>query len=77
MREVGAIYGPYTGTCFALTRDTDIEHTVATSQAHDSDLCAADPATKRRFARDLRNLTLASPRSPLRRGSRPGPPPSR
>ena len=34
---------------------------MATSEAHDSGLCAADRATKRRFARDLRNLTLASP----------------
>ena len=34
---------------------------MAASEAHDSGLCAADPATKARFARDLRNLTLASP----------------
>ena len=62
MRELGAVYGPYTGTCFASTRGTDIEHMVATSEAHDSGLCAADRATRARFARDLRNLTLASPR---------------
>ena len=61
VRELGAVYGPYTGTCFASTRDTDIEHVVAASEAHDSGLCAADRATKKRFARDLRNLTLASP----------------
>ena len=41
--------------------DTDIEHIVATSEAHDSGLCAADRATRKRFATDLRNLTLASP----------------
>ena len=35
---------------------------VATSEAHDSALCAANRATQARFARDLRNLTLASPR---------------
>ena len=34
---------------------------VATSEAHDSGLCAADAATKRRFAGDLLNLTLAGP----------------
>ena len=34
---------------------------VATSEAHDSGLCEADRATEARFARDLRNLTLASP----------------
>lgn len=62
VRDLGAVYGPYTGTCFASTRETDIEHVVAASEAHDSGLCAADAATKARFARDLRNLTLASPR---------------
>ena len=62
VRELGAVYGPYTGTCFASTRETDIEHIVAASEAHDSGLCAADAAIKARFARDLRNLTLASPR---------------
>ena len=61
VRELGAVYGPYTGTCFSSTRQTDIEHIVAASEAHDSGLCAADRATRRRFARDLRNLTLASP----------------
>ena len=62
VRGLGAVYGPYTGTCFGSTGDTDIEHVVATSEAHDSGLCAADRATRKRFARDLRNLTLASPR---------------
>ena len=62
VRELGAVYGPYTGTCFASTRDTDIEHIVAANEAHDSGLCAADCETRARFARDLRNLTLASPR---------------
>lgn len=61
MRALGAVYGPYTGTCFASTRETDIEHIVAASEAHDSGLCAADRETRARFARDLRNLTLASP----------------
>ena len=62
VRELGTVYGPYTGTCFGSTRDTDIEHIVATSEAHDSGLCAADRATRKRFAQDLQNLTLASPR---------------
>ena len=62
VRELGAVYGPYTGTCFASTTETDIEHIVAASEAHDSGLCADDAATRARFARDLRNLTLASPR---------------
>ncbi len=58
----GGVYGPYTGTCFASTRQTDIEHIVATSEAHDSGLCARDRAVRARFAADLRNLTLAAPR---------------
>ena len=42
---------PYTGRFFRSTRETDIEHIVAVSEARDSGLCAAD----------LLNLTLASP----------------
>ena len=57
----GIIYGPYTGSYFASTRETDIEHIVARSKAHDSGLCAADAGTRSRFAADLLNLTLASP----------------
>ena len=57
----GRIYGPYTGTYFASTSETDIEHIVARSEAHDSGLCAADSNTRRAFGRDLFNLTLASP----------------
>ena len=62
VRMGGRIYGPYTGTHFDSRRQTDIEHMVAASEAHDSGLCAADAATRARFARDLDNLTLASPR---------------
>lgn len=62
INEMGIVYSPYTGEWFDDQYDTDIEHIVARSEAHDSGLCAADAATRRRFARDLRNLTLASPR---------------
>ena len=58
---LGDIFSPYTGRCFDDTSETDIEHIVARSEAHDSGLCAADTATRRRFAADLANLTLASP----------------
>ena len=58
---LGGVYGSYTGRWFASPRDTDIEHIVARSEAHDSGLCAADAASQRRFASDLLNLTLASP----------------
>ena len=61
IKRLGGIYGPYTGTWFGSPKDTDIEHIVARSEAHDSGLCAADEATRKRFARDLLNLTLASP----------------
>ncbi len=57
----GRIYGPYTGRYFVSTGQTDIEHIVAVSEAHDSGLCAAAPATRRRFASDPLNLTLAAP----------------
>ena len=36
VRELGGIYSPYTGERFASTRQTDIEHMVARSEAHDS-----------------------------------------
>ena len=57
----GRIYGPYTGRYFSSRRRTDIEHVVARSEAHDSGLCRGDSATKRTFARDPLNLTLAAP----------------
>ena len=58
---MGAIYRPYTGSCFESTGETDIEHIIAMSESHDSGLCARDRATRVRFASDLRNLTLAAP----------------
>ena len=59
--ELGGVYSPYTGEVFDSARQTDIEHIVARSEAHDSGLCAADAATRLRFASDLLNLTLAAP----------------
>ena len=61
IRSLGGIYGPYTGRWFGSKRETDIEHIVARSEAHDSGLCRAGPETKRRFSEDLQNLTLAAP----------------
>ena len=60
--SIGKVYGPYTGTCFRSMAETDIEHMVATSEAHDSGLCAAPRSVKAGFASDLLNLTLAGPR---------------
>ena len=61
IRELGGIYGPYSDRWFNSRYDTDIEHMVARSEAHDSGLCAADRQTRARFSQDLLNLTLASP----------------
>ena len=47
---------------FHSLEETDIEHIVARSEAHDSGLCSADRETRRAFAADLLNLTLAAPR---------------
>ena len=71
----GIIYGPYTGSTFSSTRETDIEHIVARSEAHDSGLCAAGDATRRQFSSDLLNLTLASARASIvtRRAARTPP----
>ena len=57
----GRVYGPYTGRHFRSTRQTDIEHIVAVSEAHDSGLCATAPDLRRRFASDPLNLILAAP----------------
>ena len=59
--QTGTVYGPYTGRTFESPKQTDIEHIVALSEAHDSGLCAATPAVRRQFAADLLNLTLAAP----------------
>ena len=61
IQRLGGIFSPYTNEVFDSKGDTDIEHVVARSEAHDSGLCRADASTKRTFSRDLLNLTLASP----------------
>ena len=60
--RLGGAWSPYDGTRFESLTDSDIEHVVAVSEAHDSGLCAASLAVRARFARDLDNLTLATPR---------------
>ena len=57
----GEICSPYTDECFESPAETDIEHIIALSEAHDSGLCAATDETKQQFASDLLNLTLAPP----------------
>ena len=57
----GNVYGPYTGRYFESDTQTDIEHIVAASEGHDSGLCSSSAETRREFATDLLNLTLAAP----------------
>ena len=59
--QLGDVFSPYTCEVFKSTSETDIEHIVARSEAHDSGLCIADATTRRRFSEDLDNVTLAAP----------------
>ena len=61
MKELGGVYAPYTGRCFQDPRETDVEHIVALSEAHDSGMCGRRQEEKARFASDPLNLTLAPP----------------
>jgi len=55
------LYSPYSGETFASAGEANINHIVALSEAHDSGLCPSPANRRRAFARDLNNLTLASP----------------
>ncbi len=61
VKEYGGVYSPYTGEWFAADTETDIEHMVALSEAHDSGMCARPAEERRDFSNDLLNLTLAEP----------------
>ena len=64
IEQLGGIYSPYTGRCFSNRWETDIEHIIALSEAHDSGLCESAPNVmqlRQTFASDPLNLTLASP----------------
>lgn len=60
--EIQGLISPYTGHKFTSLRESDVEHIVALSEAHDSGLCSATAEIKKQFAEDLDNLTLAEPR---------------
>ena len=68
--RLGDIFSPYTCDRFGSHTETEVEHVIAVSQAHDSGLCMADLRTRRRFASDLRNLTLATPAVNRRKGAK-------
>ena len=42
VNSIGKMYSPYTGRCFTSLRQTDIEHIVARSEAHDSGMCSVN-----------------------------------
>ncbi|MCY3839303.1 MAG: hypothetical protein OXH09_11785 [Gammaproteobacteria bacterium] len=60
IEQLGAIFDPYTGICYASDSETTIDHMVALHQAHHSGMCFADTDTKRTFGGDILNLTLAA-----------------
>ena len=59
--RLGGMWSPYDLTVFESLKDSDIEHIVAKSEAHESGACAWDESREKEFARDLDNLTLATP----------------
>lgn len=61
IRGFGGVYAPYTGRCFRDRSQTDVEHMIALSEAHDSGMCGRTRQEKSRFAADHLNLTLAAP----------------
>lgn len=58
----GGIFSPYSMRCFGDVGETDIEHIVANSEAHDSGMGFRTRAERQQYASDLDNLTLAAPR---------------
>ena len=57
----------YDNRCFIAQQEVVIDPVIALAEAHDSGLCAADGATRRAFAADLRNLAIAAPGPDLNR----------
>lgn len=58
----GKFFSPYENKVYKSRFETDIEHMVATVEAHDSGLCKASRAVREEFSRDIDNLTLAGAR---------------
>ena len=68
--QLGAIFSPYTGACYASASETTIDHIVALHQAHHSGMCFADAEAKRAFGSDILNLTLAAEEVNSAKGAR-------
>ena len=57
----GGLYSPYSLNCFDSATETDIEHIVATAEAHASGMYARAEEDRSAYGKDLDNLTLAAP----------------
>lgn len=58
----GGVFSPYALRFFTDRSETDIEHIVAVSEAHESGLSSRSDSERKAFGQDLDNLTLATPR---------------
>ena len=65
----GGWYAPYEARLL-LSAESEVEHVVAALEAHESGACAWTRAKRRAFARDLANLTLATPELNGEKGAR-------
>ena len=61
VNQQGGLFSPYSLSCFDSASETDIEHIVATGEAHASGMYAKTEEERGEFAKDLSNLTLAAP----------------
>lgn len=57
----GGLFSPYSLNCFDSASETDIEHIVATAEAHASGMYAKSEEDRSAYGKDLDNLTLAAP----------------
>lgn len=57
----GGLFSPYSLNCFGSASNTDIEHIVATAEAHASGMYARTEEDRGAYGTDLDNLTLAAP----------------
>lgn len=57
----GGLFSPYSLSCFDSASETDIEHIVATAEAHASGMYAKTEEDRSAYAKDLDNLTVAAP----------------
>ncbi len=61
VNQQAGLFSPYSLSCFVSASETDIEHIVATAEAHASGMHAKTEEQRGAYAKDLDNLTLAAP----------------